>query len=277
MNIIELYENLKGSYKSYLESFVAIKDERIKEKVSDSIKHEELWPKALIQFNPNFEKGIGVKELIAKGFHIHPDLEYFFDKPFYKHQQDAIELGCQDKEFIVTSGTGSGKSRTFMATIFNYVLQNEEACKDKTIAIIVYPMNALINSQAEELSRYKSTYEEETGRKYPFTFGKYTGQENDEARTKMQQTPPNIILTNYMMLELLMTRAGKEEDLRKCFLENYKINGQLRYGSSRRTPTQMTQNTLPCVMHSCSDSRNTDLWWIVSLNSTKRARNSMKS
>lgn len=112
MNIIELYENLKGSYKSYLESFVTIKDDRIKEKVSDSIKHEELWPKALIQFNPNFEKGIGVKELITKGFPIHPDLEYFFDKPFYKHQQDAIELGCQDKEFIVTSGTGSGKSRT---------------------------------------------------------------------------------------------------------------------------------------------------------------------
>ena len=54
MNIIELYQNLKGSYKSYLESFVTIKDERIKEKVSDSIKHEELWPKALIQFNPNF-------------------------------------------------------------------------------------------------------------------------------------------------------------------------------------------------------------------------------
>ena len=185
MNIIELYENLKGSYKSYLESFVAIKDERIKEKVSDSIKQEELWPKALIQFNPNFEKGIGVKELIAKGLPIHPDLEYFFDKPFYKHQQDAIELGCQDKEFIVTSGTGSGKSRTFMATIFNYVLQNEEACKDKTIAIIVYPMNALINSQAEELCRYKSTYEEKTGNKCPFTFGKYTGQENDEARTKM--------------------------------------------------------------------------------------------
>ena len=220
MNIIELYENLKGSYKSYLESFVAIKDERIKEKVSESIKTEELWPKALIQFNPNFEKGIGVKELIANGLPIHKDLEYFFDKPFYKHQQEAIELGCQDKEFIVTSGTGSGKSRTFMATIFNYVLLHEESCKDKTIAIIVYPMNALINSQAEELSRYKAEFEERTGRICPFTFGKYTGQENDEARAKMQQTPPNIILTNYMMLELLMTRAGKEEDLRKCFLGN---------------------------------------------------------
>ena len=42
MNIIELYDNLNGSYKSYLESFVAIKDERIKEKVSDSIKNEKL-------------------------------------------------------------------------------------------------------------------------------------------------------------------------------------------------------------------------------------------
>ena len=220
MNIIDLYEKLKGRYKNYLESFVTIKDERIKETVSDSIKNEKLWPKALIQFNPNFEKGIGVKELIAKGLPIHKDLESFFDKPFYKHQQEAIELGCQDKEFIVTSGTGSGKSRTFMATIFNYVLLHEDACRDKTIAIIVYPMNALINSQAEELSRYKTEFEERTGRSCPFTFGKYTGQENDEARTKMQQTPPNIILTNYMMLELLMTRAGKEEDLRECFLEN---------------------------------------------------------
>lgn len=220
MNIIELYESLKGSYKSYLQSFVAIKDERIKDEVSESIKNEKLWRKALIQFNPNFKQGIGVKELIAKGLPIHKDLEYFFDKPFYKHQQDAIELGCQDKEFIVTSGTGSGKSRTFMATVFNYILLHDEACKDKTIAIIVYPMNALINSQAEELSRYKAEYEERTGHPCPFTFGKYTGQENEEARGKIQQTPPNIILTNYMMLELLMTRAGKEEDLRKCFLEN---------------------------------------------------------
>lgn len=60
MNIIELYDNFLGSYKSYLESFVAIKDERIKEKVSDSIKNEKLWPKALIQFNPNFKNGIAI-------------------------------------------------------------------------------------------------------------------------------------------------------------------------------------------------------------------------
>lgn len=221
MNIIDLYEKLKDNYKSYLSSFVSIKDDRIRIKVEDSIRTEQLWPKALIQFNPNFKLGIGVEDMIANGLPVHKDLQLFFSTPFYKHQQEAIELGCQDKEFIVTSGTGSGKSRTFMATIFNYILQHQDETKDKTVAIIVYPMNALINSQYEELNRYKRAYEQQRGEgTCPFTFGKYTGQENDEARSRMQQTPPNIILTNYMMLELLMTRAGDEETLRKCFLEN---------------------------------------------------------
>ena len=154
-------------------------------------------------------------------FLIHKDLEKFFNTPFYKHQQEAIELGCRGKEFIVTSGTGSGKSRTFMATVFNHILRHQDDCVNKTIAIIVYPMNALINSQSEELERYRKQYEDVTGKKCPFTFGKYTGQEDDDQRAKMQQTPPNIILTNYMMLELLMTRADKgEEQLRRCFLKN---------------------------------------------------------
>lgn len=221
MDILNLYDKLKGSYKDYLESFVTIKDKRIEEKVHDAIKNETLWPDALIQFNPNYEKGLSINEMIDNGSPIKPDLSYFFENSFYKHQQEAIELGCRDKEFIVTSGTGSGKSRTFMATIFNYILRNPEQYKDKTVAIIVYPMNALINSQWEELNKYKTAYEEKTGgRTCPFTFDKYTGQEDEQARAKIQQTPPNIILTNYMMLELLMTRAGKEEGLRNCFLSN---------------------------------------------------------
>lgn len=220
MNIIDIYDKLKSRYKNYIGSFVSIRDERIKQEVSKAILDEKLWPKALIQFNPNFAQGDGVAQLIEKGLPIHKDLEHFFTTSFYKHQQEAIELGCQEKEFIVTSGTGSGKSRTFMATIFNYVLQHQENCINKTIAIIVYPMNALINSQSEELDRYRQQYEEATGKECPFTFGKYTGQEDSGTRERMQQTPPNIILTNYMMLELLMTRAGDEKRLRDCFLEN---------------------------------------------------------
>jgi superfamily II DNA/RNA helicase len=220
MNIIDIYSKLKQSYKDYISSFVSIKDERIKQEVSEAIQNEKLWPKALIQFNPNFALGIDVATMIDNGLPIHKELGLFFKNPFYKHQQNAIELGCLNKEFIVTSGTGSGKSRTFMATIFNYILQHQEDCVNKTIAIIVYPMNALINSQSEELDRYRLQYENATGKECPFTFGKYTGQESQQIRERLQQNPPNIILTNYMMLELLMTRAGDEQSLRDCFLAN---------------------------------------------------------
>ena len=186
MDIINLYDKLKSSYKSYIESFVSIKDERIEETVNSAIRDESLWPEALIQFNPNFAKGIGVDDMIASGLPIHKELSLFFKTSFYKHQQEAITLGCQDKEFIVTSGTGSGKSRTFMATIFNYILQHQAECADKTIAIIVYPMNALINSQWQELDKYKTEYLEKSGKETcPFTFGKYTGQENEEERAKI--------------------------------------------------------------------------------------------
>ena len=87
MNVLGLYEKLKDSYKKYLESFVTIKDKRIRECVDDSMRTDKLWPKALIQFNPSYEKGLGVKEMIASGLPIHHALELFFSNAFYKHQQ----------------------------------------------------------------------------------------------------------------------------------------------------------------------------------------------
>ena len=50
MDILNLYDKLKGSYKDYLESFVSIKDKRIEERVHEAISKETLWPDALIQF-----------------------------------------------------------------------------------------------------------------------------------------------------------------------------------------------------------------------------------
>lgn len=223
MSIIEVQKELKERYKQYISSFINIKDEEIEKLVMEALDGDRFWPDTLIQFNPNYMTGIGVNDMIAKGLHIHPNLKHFFTNNFYLHQQQAIELGCQGKEYVVTSGTGSGKSRTFMATIFNYVLQHQLACKDKTIAIIVYPMNALINSQYEELQKYKDSYEEKCGDECPITYEKYTGQEGQTERNKIQKNPPTIILTNYMMLELLMTRSGEEESLRECFLNNLRF------------------------------------------------------
>ena len=223
MKTLDFFDALKDAYKEYSRSSIFISYERIHQVVDHIIESNALWPKELIQFNPSFKQGRSVDQMIEAKLPLHPALANFFPNNFYQHQEDAIVLGCQGKEFVVTSGTGSGKSRTFMATIFNYILQHGNSTKDRTVAIIVYPMNSLINSQLQELKGYKDNFEAQHGKgSCPITFGKYTGQEDVLERQAIQDKPTNILLTNYMMLELLLTR-DVETQLRNNFLENIRF------------------------------------------------------
>jgi len=87
----------------------------------------------------------------------------------------------------------------------NHVLENGSG---KGIqAIIVYQMNALANSQFGELKKFLNHgYPDGRG---PVTFRRYTGQEKDEQRKEIIANPPDIILTNYVMLELILTRPDE--------------------------------------------------------------------
>jgi ATP-dependent helicase YprA (DUF1998 family) len=72
-------------------------------------------------------------------------------------------------------------------------------------------MNALINSQVLALEDFAKNYQKEAGFAFPLTFAAYTGQTSDLQREEIIKHPPDILLTNYMMLELLMTRHGEEK------------------------------------------------------------------
>ncbi len=71
-------------------------------------------------------------------------------------------------------------------------------------------MNALANSQDEELRKFLVKGYPEG--KSPVRFALYTGQEKGEEREAIRRDPPDILLTNYMMLELLLTRS-EDRDL----------------------------------------------------------------
>ena len=65
-------------------------------------------------------------------------------------------------------------------------------------------MNALANSQKSELAKFlKLGFPNQKG---PVSFERYTGQESEEERQAIIADPPDILLTNYVMLELLLTR-----------------------------------------------------------------------
>ncbi len=76
----------------------------------------------------------------------------------FEHQLEAIQLGAAGNDFVVTSGTGSGKSLTYIAAIFDHLFKSGNPMPNGVTAVIVYPLNALVNSQEEELRRYADNY-----------------------------------------------------------------------------------------------------------------------
>jgi hypothetical protein len=219
MNVFDLRDQLVDDYKSYVSSFIEIRDDRIKEHVEEQLNSGLLWPEPLIQLNPAFQPGDYVDGLVDKGV-LHKSCKAIFRRKnnddlagstlrLHRHQEDAIGVAQSGKNYVLTTGTGSGKSLSYIIPIVDFVLKNGSG---KGIqAIIVYPMNALANSQRGELEKFINLgFPDNQG---PVTFARYTGQEGDEEKNQIMANPPDILLTNYVMLELILTRPQERERL----------------------------------------------------------------
>ena len=99
----------------------------------------------------------------------------------------------------MTTGTGSGKSLCYIGPVIDEVIRKGSGNGIK--ALVIYPMNALVNSQKQELEKFLSAPGSPT-----VTFDQYTGQESEERKQEILANPPDILLTNYVMLELMLTR-----------------------------------------------------------------------
>ena len=197
------------------------RDARIAKYVDNALNAGAFWPEPLLQLNPTFLSGGTLDDLVAQGV-LHPECARIFriDKSdtdhtgkqilLHTHQRAAIIKAKGGTSYVLTSGTGSGKSLTYIVPIVDHLLRNGSGRGIQ--AIVVYPMNALANSQDEELSKFlEKGYPEGQS---PVRFARYTGQEKGEAREAIRSHPPDILLTNYMMLELLLTRTEDRELVR---------------------------------------------------------------
>lgn len=129
------------------------------------------------------------------------------DNNLYVHQEHAISAILRGETTVIATGTGSGKTETFLIPLINAALTNRQQGMK---AIIVYPMNALAGDQVRRLrSALAGT---------PITFGLYVGstpqyseskdldQDSNEllSREAMHRHPPDILLTNFVMLDRLL-------------------------------------------------------------------------
>ena len=110
MNVFDTHKQIVADYAQYIRSFINISDSEIASTVEASLSEGRLWPQPLLQFNPAYEQAGTVDEVIASRL-LHDDVRHIFDGySLYRHQREAIELGVAGTDFVVTSGTGSGKS-----------------------------------------------------------------------------------------------------------------------------------------------------------------------
>ena len=212
MDVFELRTGLIDTYRDYATSFMRIRDDRIRTCVEEALDSGRLWPHPRVGMNPAFEPGGAIEDFVGDGvlhrgassiFRLDKSSSDAIGRPLslYQHQTEAIRTAADDRNYVLTTGTGSGKSLAYIIPIVDHVLRTGSGTGVK--AIVVYPMNALANSQMEELSKF---LDHGPWVDRPVTFERYTGQDANETRERIQVHPPDILLTNYVMLELILTR-----------------------------------------------------------------------
>ena len=131
----------------------------------------------------------------------------------YLHQANAFARlstkGKAAKPTLITTGTGSGKTESFLIPVLDHCRRQKQQGKPGIKAILLYPMNALATDQTQRINELL-TDPALAGVTAGLYIGDVAAIEYPHVLTKrseMRRTPPDILITNYKMLDLLLQRA----------------------------------------------------------------------
>ncbi|MDV2996630.1 MAG: ATP-dependent RNA helicase DbpA [Chroococcidiopsis sp. SAG 2025] len=210
-----------------------------------------------------YKTGSNIQQLVDRAV-LHPEMARMFNptRPLYKHQEDAIHAVVEQQEnIVVATGTGSGKTECFLIPMMDYLLKHPEAGVQ---ALILYPMNALVNDQVKRLRQllcqqgedralirfgfYTSRTETDPQNAREALKAELTASDRQEllqlftdeqrralnlsrpeylvnaameqvlrvqvmSRQEIWETPPQILVTNYSMLEHMLIRPKERNDI----------------------------------------------------------------
>jgi DEAD/DEAH box helicase domain-containing protein len=216
-------EEIKNAVVEYLKATYNFDDKKVEQAFEDFLynKRHGMFKGPYIQIRLPFErieKDVNLGDVLK----IHPSF------PPYMHQYEAFKrLSTQNNEpkpVILTTGTGSGKTESFLYPLLDYCFKNSN--KPGIKAIILYPMNALATDQARRLADIIYNYQDDAGNyilRDRIRAGLFIGEGKQkgknrptrmeeqriiEDRTTLLQSPPDILLTNFKMLDFSLMQAG---------------------------------------------------------------------
>lgn len=234
MDLIHLANRVVEEYRSYLLSTFRFKDPQLRASFERALEEGHLAKGPFLEATPTFRRACKTADLLRELLGASADESLMRalhgERLLYKHQEQAIRNVVSERNVLVATGTGSGKTEAFLyPVLLDLYREHAKGTLGAGVrALILYPMNALANDQRERLGEIARRLEIE-GCAFRFTFGQYTGQtpenRNDSRRRaaeqlsnrlpgelvlreEMQRTPPHILLTNYSMLEYLLLRPA---------------------------------------------------------------------
>lgn len=223
-------------YRRYLRSLMPLRDPGLAAALERAIdgSGDRLTKGPLLETTPAYATGASIGELVASGVLDERVLRFTgpalpVDRPLYRHQEQAIRRVAAGRNLVVATGTGSGKTESFLLPILSHLAAESAAgtLGRGVRALLLYPMNALADDQAKRLRTLLADVPE-------VTFGRYTGETkaspqdaeqdftvfnpgvdrlpNEKlSRAEMQAEPPHLLLTTYAMLEHLLLRPRDSE------------------------------------------------------------------
>lgn len=257
---IRFGEELRNAMTRYITTAASVapsRAPRLAHDLRERLVRERLVEGPFVESLPDFVKGGTIRELVAEGrldagwaaLKSHPDGARLFELPLHQHQTAVVG---RDDNYIVATGTGSGKTEAFLLPLIDSLLRASDLDRRGIRAILVYPLNALAHDQMHRIGRLLFRDLGDPG----ITLGRFTGQvrsnasrQDEEAkliaspafranfggahsaphgwllsRAEMLDSPPHILVTNYAMLEhvLLLPRNRRlldHADLRWIVLD----------------------------------------------------------
>ncbi len=234
-NSIDHANFINKEYKEYLKSTFYMNDVDYQTSFEKAVDSEPLYNGPILNIDLPYKRSKNINELISDGV-IHPLFNNLkgvdMNRPLYLHQENALKQIADGQSLVITTGTGSGKTESFLYPIINEIikLKSENNNSDGIKALFLYPMNALVNDQMRRVREMLSG----TG----ITYGMYTGdtvykidsklrenlEENELAsREEIINNPPDILFVNYSMLEYMMIRPVEQKLFSKEVLRNWKF------------------------------------------------------
>jgi DEAD/DEAH box helicase domain-containing protein len=217
---------IKLAVVDYLRSTFSFEDTQLDQAFQDALlSHRRgMFKGPYMQVRLPFDKVESVedKATLEKALYVKPPFE-----PYIHQYKSFIKLSTRDNHtpepVILTTGTGSGKTESFLFPLLDYCYQNRT--KQGVKAIILYPMNALATDQARRIAEEIHGFKDKDG-SYPLRgvlrAGLFIGEGKDktgvrntrmgedhiiEDRDTLIKTPPDILLTNFKMLDFALLQA----------------------------------------------------------------------